>query len=122
MSIEWDFQLNLDQIKADVAEKVPAALLKGMQHVRQVSAELVPQRDGDLLGSAEVVVVGYQATLSYDGPYALYQHEGVYYRHGKVGAPLKHEGKGESFYLERPMVSEADTVLQIVADELLGDL
>lgn len=82
-----------------------------------VATPLVPVETGNLVGSGGITAVGNEAQLKYPGPYALYQHEGVYYRHGIFGPPLKHN-HGEAFFLKRPLIQEADTVIHIVGDHL----
>lgn len=121
MSIEWDIKLNFDAVNADVHERFPRAILTGLEHVRSVSAPLVPVLTGQLVGSADVKLVDNNlGTITYPGPYALYQHEGVYYRHGVTGAPLRHS-HGQSFFLQQPMITEAQKVVDLMADVILGN-
>jgi hypothetical protein len=117
VSIEWEFNLYLDGLKAEMEARIPGALAKGLEHVRTVATPLVPVETGALAGSGGITVTGHEGQILYPGPYALYQHEGVYYRHGRFGAPLRHT-HGESFFLLRPMIQEADTVLEIVRREV----
>lgn len=53
-------------------------------------------------------VVGNDATLTFDGPYARNQHESLHFRHEK----------GQAKFLEQPMHTEKDTALAIVAKEI----
>jgi hypothetical protein len=117
VGIDYDFHLNFDDITARLLEHAPAAIALGLEHIHTVVTPLVPVETGNLVGSGGVTAAGLQGEILYPGPYARYQHEGVYYRHGRFGAPLTHT-HGESFFLARPMVSEADTAIRIVADEL----
>lgn len=125
MSIDYEFNLGFDRIKAEMAAKIDPALLVGMEYIKTVVTPLVPIETGDLAGSGDVGIgpapgdeaPEHTAHLYYPGPYALYQHEGVYYRHGVTGAPLTHT-HGESFFLLRPMIQESDTTLGIVKKEM----
>lgn len=105
MSIRYETQLDLSALKVKAAAATPEALGEGMEHIRAVSAPLVPIETGRLVGSADVQVDGDQASLSYEGPYARRQHEELDYRH-------EH---GQAKFLEQPLHTEADTALQIVA-------
>lgn len=112
--INIDFHAIGDEILA----RLPIALAKGMEHIRSVTSPMVPVETGNLEGSGGVTVSDFVADLYYPGPYALYQHEGVYYRHGRFGAPLRHM-HGESFFLTKGVVQGKDAAIQIIADELL---
>ncbi|UFS59474.1 minor capsid protein [Subtercola endophyticus] len=115
MSIEWEINVDFDGARKAMADALPIAVGRALEHIRAVSAPLVPVESGHLVGSASIVVNGEDGTITYPGPYALYQHEGVYYRHGRTGAPLRHT-HGQSFFLQQPMVTEKDAVIQIIAD------
>lgn len=115
MSIEWEIDLNFGAARAAIDNAIPIAVGRALEHIRAVSAPLVPVETGHLVGSASIVVSGDSGTITYPGPYALYQHEGVYYRHGRTGAPLRHT-HGQSFFLQQPMTTEKDAVIQIIAD------
>jgi len=125
----WDVNINLNDTAAEVAAKVPDAVLKGAEYLHSVVTPLVPVETGNLVGSGDVgagAAPGDSVTnpdnvahLYYPGPYALYQHEGVYFRRpAHYGAPLTHT-HGESFYLERPAAQHAEEILRIVEDALL---
>lgn len=108
MSIRYEMHLDLSALKAKAAAVAPEALGEGMEHIRSVSAPLVPVETGRLVGSADVQVDGDQASLSYEGPYARYQHERL---------DLRHE-HGQAKYLEQPLHTEADKALEIVAKRI----
>ncbi len=115
----WTVNMDFQAISDEIHKKVPAALAKGAEYLRGQVTPRVPVETGNLAGSGGVTVVGDTAELYYPGPYALYQHEGVYYRHGRYGAPLQHQ-VGESFFLERTVIEEAPTIVGIVEQELFG--
>lgn len=119
MSISWEINLDFGQIEAEMLAKIPAAMTKAMEQVRTVVTPMVPKETGALAGSGGVHVIGDTAELFYPGPYALYQHNSIYYRHGHYGAPLHHDN-GEPFFLLRGMVQSQGAVMRILSDELLG--
>ena len=121
MSIEWEINLNFAAVNEELHTRFPRAILTGLEHIRSVSAPLVPVLTGQLVGSADVKLVdNNHGTITYPGPYALYQHEGVYYRNGVVGAPLRHT-HGQSFYLQQPMITEGQRVVDLMGDIILGN-
>jgi len=114
----WDVNLNLEDLVGAMHERMPAALGKATEYLRSVVTPMVPVETGSLAGSGDVQVFEDHAELYYPGPYALYVHEGVYYRHGRFGAPLTFT-HGEAFYLTRGVVMAKDGMLEIMRDELL---
>ena len=100
--------LDLHRLIARVDAAAPAAVGAGMEHIHGVSAPLVPVETGRLVGSGAVHVDGDTAALTYDGPYARYQHERL---------DLRHE-HGQAKFLEQPITTEAQTALEIVARRL----
>lgn len=122
MGLEWEFNLHFEERKADVEANADTAVLAGMSFMHGQVTPLVPVETGNLAGAGDVGLgrVGAGATgehvahLYYPGPYALYQHEGVYFRRpATYGAVLTHT-HGESFFLIRPMLTDAETVIGIV--------
>lgn len=107
---DGDFIAKLEALDEHVDELMPLAVGRGMEHVRAVAAPLTPKRDGYLVGSAGVTVHGDEARLTYQGPYARRQHYELDWKHTQ----------GQALYLEQPMRTEADKVLNIVADTLGG--
>lgn len=108
MSIRWQINLDLAKLKHRVDEVKPEALAAGMEHIRQVSAPLVPVETGRLVGSAAVEVTGDRASLSYAGPYARYQHERL---------DLHHQ-HGQAKYLEQPVLTDGGKAIEIVAEHI----
>ncbi|MDG4832428.1 minor capsid protein [Solwaraspora sp. WMMD1047] len=78
------------------------------EHLLQASSELVPHEEGDLERSGEVSRDDARGAVavSYDRPYAVRQHEDLTARHD--------EGR-EAKYLEKPMATERDTMLALIA-------
>lgn len=96
---------------AAVEEAVRAALVDGLgdagRHVRDVSRKRAPTDEGDLAASGSLTVdaADLRATISYDTPYAVKQHEDL---------TLKHDD-GTAKYLEGPLYEEARTVRKLIA-------
>lgn len=105
---EGDFIAKLEMVDEQLDDLIPIAVGRGMEHVRTVSTELTPVRDGFLVGSADVTVHGNEAQLKFSGPYARRQHFELTWKHTK----------GQALYLEQPMRTEAGKVLDIIADTL----
>lgn len=127
MGIEWHFDLRFDDLKAEMAAKADEAVLAGMSYMHGEVTPLVPVETGELVGSGDVGlgVVGagavageHVAHLFYPGPYALYQHEGIYFRRpATYGAPLSHT-HGQSFFLIQPMLTYSETVIDVVRQRM----
>lgn len=108
--IEWDIHLEgLDETVAAIEAARPIALARGAEHVRGVSVDLAPVLNGDLRASAGVTVYNDEAQVTYDSVYARYQHYGLDFQHPQGGQAL---------FLEQPMITEAETVAQIMADTI----
>lgn len=80
------------------------------EHVLQVANTQVPLEEGTLERSGKVTVDGLAATISYDTPYAVVQHEALDFRHPVPGRKAK--------YLEDPMRDERDRALEIIAAQI----
>lgn len=123
MSIEWVIDLDLDRVSEAATTAAPIGAGKAMEHIRGVSAALTPEDTGHLVGTGDVQVDGNDASLTYDGPYARYLHEGLV-RH-VVDGTTTYEGAlhfekptAQAKFLEQPMNTERDTALGIVAKEI----
>lgn len=81
-------------------------LQKALEHTLAKANALVPLEEGTLMRSGKVTVDGLNGGISYDTPYAVRQHEQLDYRH----APGR-----QAKYLEQPMNSEREVMLQIMA-------
>lgn len=131
VGIEWHINLGFDRLKEHVSEVIDQALIEGAEQLHAAVTPLVPVETGNLVGSGDVglgpapgdgVQGDHVSHLYYPGPYALYQHEGVYFRRpATYGNPLSHE-HGESFFLIRPTVSEGPAIIQHMGDVIRGAL
>ncbi|MFD6416005.1 hypothetical protein [Streptomyces sp. NPDC060194] len=86
-------------------------LLLGAEHVLGESQRVVPLDEAALSrsGTASVDEGSLTASVSYDTPYAVRQHEELTWRHAP-GRTAK--------YLETPLNAEAQTVQDLIAAEL----
>jgi hypothetical protein len=107
-----EFDIDMTDLQARITAAIPEALDQGMEHIRAEAVALTPVETGRLAGSAtvhlDVTTADPQASITYDGPYARYQHERL---------DLRHE-HGQAKYLEQPLVTEADKALGIIADRI----
>lgn len=91
---------------------IPEALAQGAEIIRAAAAALTPVETGRLAGSAKVTVDGDEAGITFDGPYARYQHERL---------DLKHE-HGQAKFLEQPLHTEKDKALDAITRTLSAGL
>lgn len=84
-------------------------LQKGLEHVLNKAQELVPLEEGTLLRTGRVVREGLNGGVTFDTVYARRQHEELTWKH-LPGRTAK--------YLEKPMNSERDVVLRLMAVSL----
>ncbi|MFI2033730.1 minor capsid protein [Streptomyces bottropensis] len=100
---------------AAVGREIRAAAARGLllaaEHVLTEAQAVVPLDEGTLqsTGTASVDEGSLTAAVSYDGPYAVRQHEELDYRH----APGR-----QAKYLEQPLNAARTEVAAIVAAQL----
>lgn len=106
--------IDLAQLKVKALAALPDALQHGMEHIGEVSAQQTPIEEGTLVRSQKIEVdaENKRASMSYAGPYARYQHEKL---------ELRHE-HGNAKYLEIPLVTEYQTALGIIAQDIKAAL
>lgn len=112
MGIQWEIDLHLEEISADVLARVPVALGKGLEFLRAEVTPRVPVETGNLAGSGAVSVQGDEGELLYPGPYARNQHYNLSFHHNT----------GQALYLEQPLVQNGEAIVKIIGDELGGAL
>jgi hypothetical protein len=127
VGLQWEFNLHFDELKAEMAAKADEAVLAGMSYMHGIVTPDVPVASGDLVGSGDVglgVVGGAQvegdhvAHLYYPGPYALYQHEGRYFRRPAHYGNLLSHTHGKSFFLILPMLTHDEDVIDLVRQRM----
>lgn len=102
-----------------VAEALRDAAVRGLrkagEHLLGESRALVPIEEGTLERSGTVVVdeQALTATVAYDMPYSVRQHEDMTLRH----APGR-----QAKYLEQPLNSARDVMLDLIAAELRREI
>jgi hypothetical protein len=114
--------IDLAAIAAKVRDHVEDALAEGAQVILDRSQELVPRdargradthggtlaesgRVNKNLGSGGLPIV----SVTYDGPYAAYQHEAMEFRHPTGGSAK---------FLELAVVEKADDAVNKIGDEI----
>jgi hypothetical protein len=108
MSFRVEVNLHIDAMLADLEKAQPDALAKAAEVIRANAVANTPYETGRLAGSAAVTVDGDEATISYDGPYARYQHERL---------DLRHE-TGRAKYLELAVIEEKENAVKVLGQEL----
>jgi hypothetical protein len=107
------FRLRFDGAQAAGAMRAAGArgLLLGAEHVLQLATNVVPLDEGFLqsTGTASVDEGDMTAMVSFDGPYAVRQHEELEWRH----APGR-----EAKYLESSLNSSRTEVKNVIAAQL----
>ena len=105
MSMRWENHLDLEGIAIMVRTHIKDGLEQGAQIILDRSDELVPKESGDLASSGRVKkdrgglnTIG----ITYDGPYARYQHEHMFFKHPTGGAPK---------FLEVAMVEKGEAAI-----------
>ncbi|WP_218004735.1 minor capsid protein [Microtetraspora niveoalba] len=108
-------KLNLGAVKKAERAGAVRGLRLAAEHLLKVSRDLVPHEEGTLerSGVASVDEGELRAAVSYDAPYAVRQHEDL---------TLKHDEGRQAKYLEEPMDTERQTMLDLVAAEVRRSL
>lgn len=114
MSMTWENHLDLEGIARTIREHVQEALGEGAQLILDRSTVLVPKESTDLAASGAVRkdrgglnTVG----ITYDGPYARYVHEHLFF---------KHPTGGQAKFLEDAMLTQGGPAID-KAGEVLWD-
>lgn len=103
-----EFEWHGDEILAELRDAAVGGLTIAGEHLLQVSRTEVPIEEGTLERSGAVSADPQAQTVavSYDTPYAARQHEDL---------NLHHDAGRKAKYLEDPMNSEQDTMLELIA-------
>lgn len=110
------WRVNINPRAQDILSGAAArGLAIAAEHVLSVSNAKAPLEEGTLERSGTVTTDPGQlsATVSYDTPYAVRQHEELGYQHN---------GGREAKFLENAMNSETAAVRQIIARTISGEL
>ncbi|MBB4915095.1 hypothetical protein [Streptosporangium saharense] len=104
-------KLSSTKLTAKAHQAAARGLRMGVEHVLQVSRTQVPLEEATLerSGAASVDDKQLRATISYETPYAVVQHENLTYKH----APGR-----KAKYLEDPARDEAQIVQRLIAAQI----
>jgi hypothetical protein len=110
MALRFELDWDGDRVTEEAQRGAVRGLRRGAEHLLAVSRQMTPREEGTLRrsGVASVDAATRTAAVSYDTPYAVYQHEELGLRHVEGGAK----------YLERPMHSERADILAIIGAEI----
>lgn len=114
MSNSWTVRVN-----RNVGPGMKAAAARGValaaEHVLGEARKRVPIEEATLERSGAVSTdpANLRAAVTFDTPYAVVQHEDM---------GLKHDAGREAKYLENAMNAERETVQQIIAQAIKGEL
>lgn len=114
-SAQWKPAGNPEQVISDAAQR---GLGLAAEHVLGEAKKIVPHETGVLERSGRADTARSRgalarASVSFDAPYSVIQHESTHFRH-KKGRKAK--------YLEGPINANKDKVLQIIAASVRGEL
>jgi molybdopterin-guanine dinucleotide biosynthesis protein A len=98
-----------DEVIKATSRDAERALFRGAEFVLAKANETVPYLEGILAASGHVSVSGLVATVSYDTPYAVKQHEDI---------TLRHSGKRRAQWLRLTLQEQMYRILQLMADQL----
>jgi hypothetical protein len=99
----------------DVTVSVQAAALRGLQmageHILEESNRTIPHNEGTMQDSGEVSVDGskLEASVSYDTPYTVRQHEDT---------SMRHPNGRKAKFLETALNEQSNAGLAIIANEI----
>lgn len=114
MAAGWKFKPS-----PQVSQKTRAAAARGIalaaEHIIGEAITRAPREEGDLRrsGDYDLDPIKLEASVYFDTPYAVKQHEDL---------SLRHIGEGEAKYLENALNAEAGTARQIIAKSMRGEL
>lgn len=110
----WKLKLDKKLVK-EFHDQAARGLALAGEHVKGEAQKRVPIEEHTLENSAAVSTDpdNLQVAVTFDTPYAVYQHEVL---------DLKHDAGREAKYLENAINAEIDTVRNIVAMSIRGEL
>jgi hypothetical protein len=106
-----EIRANLSVAKHDVVEGVDRGLRLAAEHLLGEARRIVPIEEGVLgtSGKTHYDSESHTASVSFDTPYAVIQHEDLTFRHD-AGRQAK--------YLEQPMHTESVVMAALIKDEI----
>lgn len=113
MALNFTVNLNIEAAIDAGRDGAERGVGLAAEHILGASNEHVPLEYGDLQSSGVASSDGLTAAVSYDTPYAVYQHE-------EMG--LRHDAGRTAKYLENAVHDEADAAANIIAASIRGEL
>lgn len=107
----YEAKFNLGHVGQTIAQAAHMALGDAAEHLLAEANKKVPIDEGTLerSGKASVNAAGTEATVSYNVPYAAYQHEDL---------TLRHKNGRQAKFLESAMNEEQSTIAELIADRI----
>ena len=105
----WEVTVNGADTPGEVRRAAERGLALGLEQILTTARQRVPIEEGTLERSGATAQQGLSGVVSFDTPYAVRQHEDL---------TMRHDAGRRAKYLESAMQDEADTVRQIVAQQI----
>lgn len=114
MSKSWTVKVN-QKVAPELHAAAARGLAIGAEHILGEARRKVPIEEATLerSGATSLDSQNLKAAVSFDTPYAVYQHEVL---------DLKHDAGREAKYLENAMNAETPVVREIIAASIRGEL
>jgi len=117
---------NLNKLEHLNDTLIGQALYTEAELIMTASKRIVPVDDNPLRSSGHVEQPTHKANtftveMGYNTEYAMFQHEDLHWDRKKgraVSMKLKHQGRGQSKYLEKPLMAVKDTIGKKVANRI----
>ena len=100
--------IDFNAIAQRVIEAAETGARNGADVVKQEAIQRAPAETGELRNSCETDADGLEATIYFDTPYAVRQHEELGYHHEI----------GEAKYLENAVIASQTTVGAVIAEAI----
>lgn len=100
--------IDFNAIAQRVIEAAEQGAVAGAEVIKQEAIERAPAETGELRNSCNTDADGLEATIYFDTPYAVRQHEELGYHHEI----------GEAKYLENACIEAREAVGQIIAAKI----
>lgn len=111
--MEWDRGNGLEAYRQNLMDGLGKGVGLAGEHIMEASNRTVPIEETTLEDSADVTTQGLTATVSYDTPYAVVQHEDL---------TLRHDAGRSAKFLENAMNNRSQAAAEIIARAARGEL
>jgi hypothetical protein len=115
MSVKVSVNWNGDAVKTATRKAITAGLFEASEMILEESNRIVPHDQGILQNSGETSVDedNSTASISYDTPYAVAQHEEL---------DFEHQNGRKAKYLETALKDNSDRAKKLIADNIESEL